>query len=304
MKSDPYAILARSSSVRSPLRALGTLTGLSVKLMPFVPCLDPLVEAGPLNPLCRLVARTRAGRTACAGVLASLQSQVCEQPVPCVRRCFAGLTKIAVPIVAGGVAVAMLVCGYLPKRVTPRDFNRLFRRLEQTGIRVNRARARRALAAASVISPARLRAAKRLLILLSEALVREKDFHLFGRQPKEPVCAACGKAYAQAHFGERASTRDAACSAQVSEPYFCRAFKTATGLTFSEYVARCRVERAKELLANPALRVTEAAFAAGFQSIPHFNHAFKHYTGTNPTAYRTSLRTGRAGRGRLSGKER
>lgn len=49
------------------------------------------------------------------------------------------------------------------------------------------------------------------------------------------------------------------------------------------------MHRASELLHDPNRRISEAAFAAGFQSIPHFNHTFKRYTGLNPTAYRASL---------------
>lgn len=61
-------------------------------------------------------------------------------------------------------------------------------------------------------------------------------------------------------------------------------------MTFSEYVARCHVNRARELLHDPRLPVTEVAFAAGFQSIPHFNHTFKRVTGLSPNGYRASLR--------------
>ena len=60
-------------------------------------------------------------------------------------------------------------------------------------------------------------------------------------------------------------------------------------MTFSEYVARCHVDRARLLLHDPNLRVTEVAFRSGFQSIPHFNHTFKRYTGLSPNGYRASL---------------
>ena len=41
---------------------------------------------------------------------------------------------------------------------------------------------------------------------------------------------------------------------------------------------------------DPNVRVTDVAFATGFQSIPHFNHLFKRYTGLTPNGYRASLR--------------
>jgi len=84
-------------------------------------------------------------------------------------------------------------------------------------------------------------------------------------------------------------TRTAAREAHVTEPYFCRMFKTATGMRFSEYIARRHVARAEVLLRDPNLHVTDVAFASGFQSIPHFNHTFKRYTGLSPKDYRVSL---------------
>jgi AraC-like DNA-binding protein len=94
---------------------------------------------------------------------------------------------------------------------------------------------------------------------------------LLARRHNDPPCVACAKALVEKRFEELPGAGTAAREAHVSEPYFCRVFKTATGMTFSEYVARCHVHRASELLHDPNLRVTEVAYAAGFQSIPHFN---------------------------------
>jgi AraC-like DNA-binding protein len=76
----------------------------------------------------------------------------------------------------------------------------------------------------------------------------------------------------------------------VSRFYFCKLFKKATGMTLTEYVSRVRVEKAKELLVDPALRVSEVVYAAGFGSIPRFNSVFKRYVGMPPTEYRASLK--------------
>ena len=55
---------------------------------------------------------------------------------------------------------------------------------------------------------------------------------------------------------------------------------------FTEYITRLRVERAKQLLLNQNNRISEVAFEAGFQSIPHFNRSFKRVTGVTPTQSR------------------
>ena len=74
----------------------------------------------------------------------------------------------------------------------------------------------------------------------------------------------------------------------ASRFYFCKIFKKTTGITFTEYVARVRVEKAKALLLDSSLRVSEVVFAAGFGSIPQFNSVFKRFVGKSPTEYRSS----------------
>jgi len=46
-------------------------------------------------------------------------------------------------------------------------------------------------------------------------------------------------------------------------------------LTFTDYLGRVRVEKAKNLLLNPHLRVSEIAYTVDFQSLTHFNRLFR-----------------------------
>jgi AraC-like DNA-binding protein len=75
----------------------------------------------------------------------------------------------------------------------------------------------------------------------------------------------------------------------MSAFYFCKIFKSATGVTFTDYVARARVEKTKQLLLNPNMRVSEAAFEAGFQSLSQFNRVFRRVEGQAPSSYREHL---------------
>ena len=49
-------------------------------------------------------------------------------------------------------------------------------------------------------------------------------------------------------------------------------------MTFTDYLGRVRVEKAKSLLLNPNLRISEIAYAVGFQSLTHFNRVFRELT--------------------------
>ena len=92
-----------------------------------------------------------------------------------------------------------------------------------------------------------------------------------------------------AHQSEELSLGKAARAVNLSDSYFCKVFKKATGLNFIEYLARQRIETAKEMLLNAHMRVSEAGFAAGFQSLSQFNRVFHRVAGEAPTSYRDRL---------------
>ena len=75
----------------------------------------------------------------------------------------------------------------------------------------------------------------------------------------------------------------------MSSYYFCKMFKKVTGLNFTDYLSRVRVEKAKSLLLNPNARVSEVAFDIGFTSITNFNRTFKKLAGQSPSDYREAL---------------
>jgi len=94
------------------------------------------------------------------------------------------------------------------------------------------------------------------------------------------------QAYIAGHHGDPIGLDDIACAMHVSTYYFCKMFRKTTGLTFTDYVGRVRVEKAKNLLLNPHLRVSEIAYTVGFQSLTHFNRLFHQLTGESPTHFR------------------
>jgi len=60
-------------------------------------------------------------------------------------------------------------------------------------------------------------------------------------------------------------------------------------LTFTDYLARVRIEKAKTLLLDPNRRVSEVAYEVGFQSLTHFNRVFRKLAGESPTSYRKAV---------------
>ena len=100
------------------------------------------------------------------------------------------------------------------------------------------------------------------------------------------------KQYIQDHQDEDLSLSQVAKAVNTSTFYFCKLFKKVTGLNFTDYVSRLRIEKAKNLLLNPNLRISEIAYEVGFQSLTHFNRVFKKIMGQSPTEYRQKLSSG------------
>jgi AraC-like DNA-binding protein len=97
------------------------------------------------------------------------------------------------------------------------------------------------------------------------------------------------KRYIADHSEDELSLGIVARNVNMSASYFSEKFKEATGMNFVDYVARTRVEKARKLLQNPRLRISEVAFKVGFQSLSQFNRTLKKVTGESPRNYRAAL---------------
>jgi AraC-like DNA-binding protein len=123
--------------------------------------------------------------------------------------------------------------------------------------------------------------AQHLSLLGNQVVVRQEK--------SEPPAIARARAYLHEHQGEDLSLGQVAKAVNMSTFYFCKMFKKVTGINFTDYLSHLRIERAKSLLLNPNLRVSEIAFEVGFQSLTHFNRVFKKLLGQSPTNYRAQL---------------
>jgi AraC family transcriptional regulator len=92
-----------------------------------------------------------------------------------------------------------------------------------------------------------------------------------------------------AHMQRELSLEEIAASAHLSPFHFSRLFKKLTGATPHAYLASLRAARARDLLAETDLSVTEIGARVGYMSSSHFSKAFRQSAGISPRAYRKAL---------------
>jgi AraC family transcriptional regulator len=87
-------------------------------------------------------------------------------------------------------------------------------------------------------------------------------------------------------LGEDISQNEIAASIRLSTGHFSTAFKHSLGLAPHAWLRRQRIERAKTLLHNPNLDLTQIALILGYANQSSFGVAFKRETGLPPMQWR------------------
>lgn len=92
--------------------------------------------------------------------------------------------------------------------------------------------------------------------------------------------------YIQNNLGQEMGLAELAKVVHMSPHHFGKRFKQSMGMPPHRYLLQCRIEQAKELLANPQLSLTEISQQLGFCDQSHFTNVFRKYTTLTPRQYR------------------
>lgn len=96
-------------------------------------------------------------------------------------------------------------------------------------------------------------------------------------------------AYIHDHLDQNLTLVELSSVVHMSPHYFASLFKQSTGLTPHQYVTKCRIDKAKQLLLSHDLTLVEICQQVGFQNQSHFTRVFRQYTTTTPKAYRDAM---------------
>ncbi|MDQ0169804.1 response regulator transcription factor [Paenibacillus tundrae] len=97
--------------------------------------------------------------------------------------------------------------------------------------------------------------------------------------------------YIENHIGEELMREELASFAGFNPAYLSRLFRKEKGMSLSEFILQRRVAKAKTLLSQSTVKVTDIAGKVGYYNYSHFTKMFKKCTGITPQEFRKQSRT-------------
>lgn len=199
--------------------------------------------------------------------------------------CFSGMKITAIPVVVGETKIGYLrAAPTLEKNPTLKGISKLDLDKE------SRKKIEEAYLEIEAVTGEKYNAMLTLLSVFAIQLSEMANRIALEQQQAEPKVIILAKRFITEHLDEKLTLDKVSQEAGVSSFYFCKLFKQTTGLSFTEYINRRRVEWAKRKLLAPDTRVTEVAFDVGYMSLSQFNRSFLKYAGESPTRYRERIR--------------
>ena len=270
-------------------RAFSDATGLPLRLRSVESWQLPHHGQRKENPFCAMLAAKSRSCAACLQVQQCL-ADTAKDGARTVT-CAVGLSDTAVPVKLGDRLVGFLHTGQIfRKKPTDAQFEKVAQLAKEWGLEVPQQQLRDAWFKTRVMSPREHDAIVKLLEIFADHLSDLSNQIVVQQENAEPPMITRAKQYIRENQAEELSLGQVAKAVNASSFYFCKMFKKGTGMNFTEYVCRVRIESAKNLLLNPNLRISEIAYQVGFQSLTHFNRVFKKTVGEAPTEYRAKLK--------------
>ncbi len=92
--------------------------------------------------------------------------------------------------------------------------------------------------------------------------------------------------YIHEHYQEDISRNDLAEIVFLAPEYLAKLYRKKTGKYLGDYIREYRIDRAKDLLRNPDIRIGDVASEVGIDNLPYFSTLFKKYTGLSPNKFK------------------
>ncbi len=281
--------LSQSKILLDYERAFSEATGMPLKYAPVGQKRVGMRGSAAANAFCTHMAESEPGCRMCV----ELQEKLASPGVNGQTRteiCIAGLTDSVVPVSLGEKVLGYLQTGQIAlKKLTPTDFRRVTTFLKKGGADVDWDTLEKAYFGTRTIEQKQYTAVLKLLEVFAQHLSLAAEQIATQQTHAEPPLVQRARKIIEERSAEELTLTEIARCVHASTFHFCKTFKRATGMTFTQYLSMVRIAKAKKLLANPQARITEIAYESGFASLTHFNRMFRRITGQSPTDFRQKI---------------
>lgn len=103
---------------------------------------------------------------------------------------------------------------------------------------------------------------------------------------REKTVIDIAQRYIEDNYTKDINMAEVANLVSMNYSYFSKLFKGQSGMTFSAYLLKVRMEQSRDLLKDPRNRINEIASKVGYDNMYHFSRAFKNYYGVSPKIMR------------------
>lgn len=281
--------LAHSKVYRQYERTFSEATGLPLALRPVEFFGLPFQGKKNENGFCAFLGGGKSSCSLCLQTQGRSLNKSHEEPRSI--QCPFGLTETTVPVRLGERVIGLLCTGQVFTRPPQAGtFKNSIRRVFDKNVRAQK-KALDLWKKTPSVAPSKYEATVQLLNFFAKQLSALSNQIVIEETNAEPLVVTRAREYIAANKIDALSLGEVAKAAGASVFHFCKLFHKSTGLSFTDYVARTRVEDAREGLRNPNRRISEIAYDVGFQSLTQFNRTFKRIFGQSPSQYRDKIAT-------------
>ena len=202
----------------------------------------------------------------------------------CIFKCNFGLLEIVIPIYGKtrGYLGSLFVGQFLDHQPDEEHWQNMQKRLPY---KLDREAAKNAYMSLPYLSPKKIYEIQLISSLLTEPLsnmLEQSDCNIY-RFDKIV-------SYINNNYQRHIALEDLAALVHTNPSYISQIFKKELGITFSEYLRNIRIKKAKELLLNDKINISEIASAVGFPDQNYFCKIFRQVVGSSPRTFRQNWR--------------
>lgn len=110
------------------------------------------------------------------------------------------------------------------------------------------------------------------------------------REKRRKAMVQEAKDFIRDNMDRHITLADIAAHLEISACHLSHIFSRESGFTLSSYLTQVRMQKAAELLGDPAAQVAEVAYAVGYEDANYFSKAFRRHFGYSPSRYRARKR--------------